>query len=65
MSNVHDCDALSQRFDQKRKEGLLDVKFFVRHHDEATHEAVCREANRLYDAVDAGEAEVLDFKDSH
>ena len=32
--------------------------------DEATEEAVCREVNRLYDAVERGEAEPLDFRDS-
>jgi hypothetical protein len=65
MDHVQECDRLSQRFAQKRAEGLVDVKFFVRNHDEATVESVCREVNRLYDAVELGEAEDLDFKDSH
>lgn len=44
-------------------DGLLDVKFFVRNPDEAMAETVCREVNRLFDAVDRNEAVRLDFKD--
>ena len=65
MDHVQECDKLSQRFAQKRVSGLVAVKFYVRNHDEATGEAVCREVNRLYDAVEMGDAEDLDFKDSH
>lgn len=55
---------LADRFNRMAAAGLLDVKFFVRNPDEAMTESVCREVNRLYEAVDAGEARKLDFFDS-
>lgn len=63
MDRFSESKKLAARFDKKAADGLVDVKFFVRNPDEATTELVCREVNRLYDAVDRGEAEVLDFKD--
>jgi hypothetical protein len=55
---------LAARFEAKAASGLRDVKFFVRNITEATEEGVCREVNRLYDAVERGEAKPLDFNDS-
>ena len=63
MERFPECQKLAARFETKAAEGLLDVKFFVRNPDEAMTESVCREVNRLYEAVDRGEAEPLDFKD--
>ena len=63
MEHVNECDALSERFTQKRKDGLVDVKFFVAS-NQATKESVCRELTRLYAAVDRGESRPLVFKDS-
>ena len=63
MDRFPESQALAARFEKKAAEGLMDVKFFVRNHDEAMTESVCREVNRLYAAVDRGEAESLDFKD--
>jgi hypothetical protein len=64
MDRYPECKQLAARFEKLAADGLLDVKFYVRNPDEATAEAVCREVNRLYAAVDRGEAEVLDFKDA-
>jgi hypothetical protein len=63
MDRFPECKKLAARFNEKAAEGLLDVKFFVRNPDEAMAEAVCREVNRLYDAVERGEASPLDFAD--
>ncbi len=64
MTMKTECEKLAERFSRMAKEGLRDVKFFVRNTDEASTEAVCKEVNRLYEAVDRGEESVLDFKDS-
>ena len=64
MERFPECKKLADRFEEKAAEGLLDVKFFVRNADEAMSETVCREVNRLYDAVARGDAEALDFMDA-
>jgi hypothetical protein len=64
MKRQTESHKLAARFRKKAVDGLGDVKFLVRNIDEATNEAVCREVNRLYDAIERGEAEPLDFKDS-
>jgi hypothetical protein len=58
-----ECQKLSDRFAEKAAGGLVDVKFFVRNPDEAVHEQVCKEVNRLYEAVDRGDVVDLDFND--
>ncbi len=55
---------LADRFARMAAAGLLDVKFFVRNPDEAMTESVCREVNRLYEAVESGEARKLGFQDA-
>jgi len=59
-----ECQKLAERFERMAGEGLLDVKFYVAGR-EAVTEQVCREVNRLYDALDRDEAANLDFKDAH
>lgn len=56
--------ALADRFDAKAESGLLDVKIDVQKCEGASFETVCAEVNRLYAAVDRGEAVALDFRDS-
>ena len=59
-----ECCKLADRFAELAKDdGLLDVKFYVA--GEAATEQVAREVNRLYEAVNQGEAADLDFKDSN
>ena len=64
MDMHQECNTLAARFDKMAAAGLQDVKFFVRNMDEATTEAVCKEVNALYSAVDRGEEVPLDFRDS-
>lgn len=52
---------LAARFDAAV--GLVDVRFYLI--GEASHEEVCQEVNRLYDALANGDCATLDFKDSH
>ncbi len=59
-----ECQKLVDRFAAKAASGLVDVKFFVRNPDEAVHEQVCQEVNRLYEAVERGDVADLDFNDS-
>lgn len=63
MEKQSNCNKLAARFEEKAADGLLDVKFYVRNTEDAVAESVCREVNRLYDAVENNEATVLDFKD--
>ncbi|ESY63131.1 MULTISPECIES: hypothetical protein [Mesorhizobium] len=65
MDSMSECQTLAARFERMAADGLRDVKFFVRNADEATHEDVCQEVNRLYEAVERGDATPLDFKDSN
>lgn len=58
------CDDLANRFEKMATEGLLDVKFYVAGRELVT-EQVCREVNRLYEALERGECAKLDFKDSY
>lgn len=59
-----ECQALAGRFEKMAADGLLDVKFYVADGELVT-EQVCREVNRLYEALERGESAELDFKDSH
>lgn len=58
-----ECQKLADRFVKKAAAGLVDVKFYVAG-EEAASEQVCREINRLYDAVDDGNFVPLEFGDS-
>ena len=60
MARNPETQKLTDRLSKMAADGLLDVKFFVRNPDEATTESVCREVNRLLDAVDRHEAVDLD-----
>lgn len=64
MDMQNQCTQLAARFEKMAADGLQDVKFFVRNQSEATAEAVCKEVNDLYAAVDRGEETPLDFRDS-
>jgi hypothetical protein len=59
------CQLLAKRFEQRKAEGLVDVKFYLRNLDEATVDHVCGEVNALYDAMEREEYAPLDFKDGH
>lgn len=58
-----ECQKLAERFEKMAQDGLLDVKFYAA--GEAATEQVCREVNRLYQAMEQGELAELDFKDSY
>ncbi len=64
MVEKTECQKLADRFEKLAGEGLLDVKFYVAG-SEAVTEQVCREVNRLYDALEHDEFAELDFKDSY
>lgn len=64
MVEKTECQKLADRFEKLAGEGLLDVKFYVAA-SEAVTEQVCREANRLYEALEHDESVELDFKDSN
>lgn len=57
------CKTLAERFEKKRDEGLLDVKFYVTAPDEASYEQICEEVENLYAAMDDLAYTQLSFKD--
>lgn len=57
-----ECQKLADNFAKKAAAGLVDVKFYVGS-NEAASEQICREVNRLYEAVDNGDFVPLDFAD--
>lgn len=57
-------ELLAERFVGLERDGLVDVKFFVRALDEAVLDDVCAEVNSLYMAREAGKSKVLDFGDA-
>lgn len=59
-----EAQKLATRFSEMADGGLVDVKFYLRNREEAGTEQVCREVNKLYEAVDKDEIASLDFKDS-
>ena len=58
-----ECQKLAERFEKMAQDGLLEVKFYAA--GEAATEQVCREVNRLYQAMEQGELAELDFRDSY
>ena len=57
--------ALAMRLDVERSlNGLADVRFAATGAHAATAETLCAEANRLYEALDAGAFRPLDFGDA-
>jgi len=64
MTNLSEREVLAARYEGlAANQGLVDVKFFLGNAGEATTEQVCREVNALYDALERGEYEPLDFGD--
>ena len=65
MAHLQEYDKLSQQFaKQREQEGLIDVKYFIRNTDAAVMEDVCRDVNRLHDAVAKGHSITFRFNDS-
>lgn len=62
MNNVA-CKTLADRFEDKRRAGLIDVKFLLRNSQEASVEEVCGEVSAFYAAIDQGKVKDLDFGD--
>ena len=64
-SGNEQSEKLALRFEKKAKNGLLDVKFYVRNREETSVEQVCTEVNMMYDAIERGELSPIDLGDSH
>ena len=60
--NTIECQNLAGLVQTKVHAGLKDMKFFLGNDDAGTEE-VCQEVNRLYQAIEAGAYEELDFGD--
>ena len=65
MSNtiITESQILADSYKTKIKNGLLDVKFFVK--NAGLKEEVCAEINRLDQAKERGECRKLSFGDSY
>jgi hypothetical protein len=53
----------AQRFEEMKKEGLVDMKFFVGEVAESTQESFCREVNEIDRLVEEGKATPFSFGD--
>lgn len=56
---------LSELYAEKRKAGLVSVKFFIGNVDEASFEDVAEDVLKLEEAVQRGECRPLRFNDKH
>ena len=64
MDQKTHCESLAARFEKMSRNGMRNVKFYLRESDEATPEAVCAEFEELFAAVDRGEDTPLTFDDA-
>ena len=65
MAHRKEYDKLSRGYaKQREQEGLTDVKYFVRNTDATVTEDVCRDVNRLHEAVAKGHSITFRFDDS-
>lgn len=57
-------DKFMERFERKRREGLLDVKFFIAHAETLSREDFFAAANMIDALIDAGECEhIAEFRE--
>lgn len=61
--SITESEKLASFYEKKARDGLLDVKFYLRNLDDSGTEEVCRDVNALYEAAENGAIEVLDFGD--
>ncbi len=59
MESQKERDLLRKRFQQKKNDGLVDMKFFLGQVSEQTVDDVCEEVNRLYKLVEEGKCKVV------
>lgn len=55
------CKTLADHLEQKRAEGLVDIKFYLANTDEAAFDKVCGEVLALYDALEKKGSTALGF----
>jgi hypothetical protein len=53
-----------RRCEEKRKKGLVDLKFYAVNTSELTPEAFCEQANAIDDALARGDVEAFSFDDA-
>ena len=59
MESQKERNLLRKRFQQKKNDGLVDMKFFLGQVSEQTVDDVCEEVNRLYKLVEEGKCKVV------
>ncbi len=64
MNQQSERDKFKARLEERRSEGLTDIKFFVGDLSESTHESFYREANAIDDAMESGRFTEIDWKGS-
>lgn len=64
MTNTNTaCEALAERYDAKRKQGLKDVKFLLQNREEASFAEACDDLLAFDKAIDDKKTKVSDFGD--
>lgn len=59
-----ECNQLTERFEAKASQGVVDVKFFIKNIEEATTHVICAEIAALLDARERGDVVTLNFGDA-
>lgn len=63
VMNIDPCNALAERIEAKKGNGLIDIKFYLSKHDDIGVLEVCADLQKFFDAIDAGRIKKLDFGD--
>ena len=56
---------LASHYEEREREGLVDVKYCLSNAREASAEQVCKEVNRMHRALASNECSPLEFNDSN
>ena len=57
------CEAVAKTFEEKRKQGLLDVKFLLKNRSEISQSEACEGFEAFQRSITDGNSRPLDFGD--
>ena len=63
MTKNNTCDKVAKTFDEKREQGLLDVKFLLKNRSDISHTEACEGFAAFQKEIAEGNSQPLDFGD--
>ena len=57
------CQPLSDHLAERKANGLVDIKFFLKDEANPTVHSACAEAGALFDAIERGRVKPFEFRD--